>query len=108
MQGEQALVIGATPEATAAAAMLRRAGIPTETKWRGNLKRLLAKTRADIVVIASGEGLIVRDMILGEQRNATIDSLRNDLADAFDGWLVDGRDHECARTLQSEELCNAG
>ena len=87
----QALVIGATSEAVAAAAMLRRAGIVTETKWGGKVKKHLASTEAEVVVIADGERFIVRDMILREQRDTTMETLQADLFDAFDGYLVDPR-----------------
>ena len=87
----EALVIGATSEAIAAAAMLRRAGIVTETKWGGKVKKHLASTKAEVVVIADGERFIVRDMILREQRDTTMETLQADLCDAFDGYLVDPR-----------------
>lgn len=99
-----ALVIGTTNEAVAAAALLRRAGIPTETAWTGKVKKHLATTTAGVVVLADGGRFVIRDMILREQRETSLDTLRADLADAFDGYLVDERDPRVRRAEQSEAL----
>lgn len=101
---QTALVIGSSEDASAAAAMLRRAGVVTETKWRGKLKSLLSAANADVVVIADGQTILVRDMVLREQVQSCLQTLRDDLADAFDGYLIDRRDPAVARTLESQAL----
>lgn len=103
-----ALVIGQTPAAIKSAALLRRAGITTDWVWRGKLKKLLARADIEVAVFESGGQLIVRDMIMRQQRACTLETLACALADAFDGYIDEQCPGESSRSPHALKILELG